>query len=91
MIGKWQIAVAVFLCSMLPAVAQTPPGASPVSSGTVHSSPEIPDKPRAWGDGQLPATNPSTNELSRQPSVGGRDTDGSDPSRPGQQGSQFKH
>jgi hypothetical protein len=36
------------------------------------------------------ATNPSTNEISKQPSVGGHDRDGSDPTRPGLQGSQFR-
>ena len=90
MIGAWRLASALLLCSSLSAAAQTLPGPSPVSSGTFHSSPETPDKPRNWGDGLRGATNPSTNELSRQPSVGGRDRDGSDPTRPGVQGSQFK-
>jgi hypothetical protein len=84
----WRVATAVVVLSVL--AAQSPPGPSPVSSGTYHSSPESPDKVRNWGDGIPPATNPSTNELSKQPSVGGRDTDGSDPTRPGLQGSQYK-
>jgi hypothetical protein len=86
----WRLAGALLVGSTLSAAAQSPPGASPVSRGTFHSSPETPDKPRSWGDGIPPATNPSTNELSRQPSVGGRDQDGSDPTRPGKQGSEFK-
>jgi hypothetical protein len=90
MISTWRLAGALLLCSTLSAAAQSLPGPSPVSSGTFHSSPESPDKPRSWGDGQLPARNPSTNELSKQPSVGGRDRDGTDPTRPGVQGSQFK-
>ena len=90
MIGLWRLMGALLFCSTLSAAAQSPPGPSPVSSGTIHSSPESPDKARAWGDGQPPATNPSTNELNKQPSVGGRDLDGSDPTRPGEQGSQFK-
>jgi hypothetical protein len=90
MIGTWRLAGAVLLCSTLAAAAQSLPGSSPVSSGTFHSSPETPDKPRSWGDGLPPATNPSTNQLTKQPSVGGHDRDGSDPTRPGAQGSQFK-
>src|SRR5262245_9795180 len=86
----WQLAGVFFLCSTLSAAAQNLPGPSPVSSGTFHSSPETPDKPRDWADGLPPARNPSTNELSKQPSVGGHDRDGTDPTRPGVQGSQFK-
>jgi hypothetical protein len=94
MIGTWPMAAtlagAFLLGSTLAAAAQNLPGPSPVSSGTFHSSPETPDKPRDWGDGLPPARNPSSNELSKQPSVGGRDRDGTDPTRPGLQGSQFK-
>ena len=91
MTGVWRVAgVVILLCSTLTAVAQTPPGPSPVAKGTSHSSPESPDKPKSWVDGQPPATNPSTNELAKQPSGGGRDPDGSDPSRPGAQGSEYK-
>ena len=87
----WRVAaLAALVSGTMVAAAQSPPGPSPVSSGTFHSSPEIPDKPRSWGDGLPPPTNPSTNELSKQPSVGGRDQDGSDPSRPAKQGSQFQ-
>ena len=90
MIGTWRLAAAFLLCSTLPAAAQSLPGPSPVSSGTLHSSPETPDKPRDWGDGLRSTTNPSSNELSKQPSVGGHDRDGSDPTRPGEQGSRFR-
>lgn len=90
MIGAWHLAGALLLSSTLFATAQNLPGPSPVSSGTTHSSPESPDNPRSWGYGMPATTNPSTNELSRQPSVGGRDLDGSDPTRPGEQGSQYK-
>lgn len=90
MIGTWRLAGVILLCSTLSVAAQTLPGASPVSSGTFHSSPESPDKPRDWGDGLRSTTNPSTNELGKQPSVGGHDRDGSDPTRPGVQGSLFK-
>jgi hypothetical protein len=88
----WRLAALLLVSCSLTATAQSqnPPGASPVSSGTIHSSPESPDKPRSWGDGQPAATNPSTNEPSKQPSAGGRDTDGSDPTRPGAQGRLFK-
>ncbi len=85
-----RLAAAALVSTTVTVVAQTLPGPSPVSSGTFHSSPETPDKPRSWGDGVPPSTNPSTNELSKQPSVGGRDQDGSDPTRPGKQGSQFQ-
>jgi hypothetical protein len=71
--------------------AEDLPGKSPVSSGIIHSSPETPDRPpidpaigRAW------STNPSTVDLLHQPSVGGRDPLGGDPSRPGDQGSQAR-
>lgn len=90
MFGVWRLAGACLLCSSLSAAAQGLPGPSPVSSGTTHSSPETPDKPAYQGEGLSPTTNPSTNELSKQPSVGGRDLDGSDPTRPGVQGSQSK-
>jgi len=90
MIGTLRLAGALLLCSTIGAAAQGLPGPSPVSSGTFHSSPETPDKPRDWGDGLRGATNPSTNDLSKQPSVGGHDRDGSDPTRPGLQGSQFR-
>ena len=90
MIGTWRLAGVFLLCSTLSAAAQSLPGPSPVSSGTFHSSPETPDKPRDWGDGLRAATNPSTNDLSKQPSVGGHDRDRSDPTRPGEQGSRFK-
>jgi hypothetical protein len=90
MIRTWQLAGALLVCSTIAAMAQSLPGPSPVSSGTVHSSPETPDRPRDWGDGLRGATNPSTNELSKQPSIGGHDRDGTDPTRPGVQGSQFK-
>lgn len=90
MVGAWRLASALLFCTTVIATAQGLPGLSPVSSGTFHSSPESPDKPRARDDGLPPTTNPSTNELSKQPSVGGRDVDGSDPTRPGVQGSQYK-
>jgi hypothetical protein len=90
MIGTWRLAGVLLVCGTLSAAAQGLPGPSPVSSGTFHSSPERPDKPRDWGDGLPSSTNPSTNELAKQPSVGGSDRDGSDPTRPGLQGSQFK-
>jgi hypothetical protein len=94
MIGAWRMAATlagvVLLGSTLSAAAQNLPGPSPASSGTFHSSPETPDKPRDWADGLPAARNPSTNELSKQPSVGGHDRDGTDPTRPGLQGSQFK-
>lgn len=89
MIGILRLAGAILVSSTLSVAAQNLPGPSPVSSGTVHSSPETPDKPRDWGDGLRSTTNPSTNELSKQPSVGGHDRDGTDPTRPGQQGSRF--
>lgn len=84
------LAAAIVVCAPLSALAQTPPGPSPVSHGTTHSSPESPDKPRNWGDGNVPATNPSTNELAKQPSVGGSDSWGGDPTRPGIEGSGYK-
>ncbi len=90
MFSALRLAAVLLAFSTVAAGAQNPPGPSPVSQGTLHSSPETPDKPRSWGDGQVPATNPSTNELSKQPSVGGRDPEGSDPTRPDKQGSQFK-
>src|SRR5262249_35854627 len=86
----WRLAAAALVSSTMAAAAQSPPGPSPVSSGTFHSSPERPDNPRSWGDGGPPSTNPSTNESSKEPSVGGSAQDGSDPTRPGIQGSQFK-
>lgn len=90
MTSALRLAAVLIICSSVSATAQSPPGPSPVSRGTLHSSPETPDKPKSWGDGQPPATNPSTNALDQQPSVGGRDLDGSDPTRPNQQGSQSK-
>ena len=87
MISVYRLALALLIGGTVSAAAQSLPGLSPVSSGTTHSSPESPDKPRNWGDGIPPATNPSTNDLSKQPSVGGRNQNGSDPTRPGTQGS----
>ena len=91
-ITVWRLVGVLLICNVLSTRAQTQnlPGASPVSSGTFHSSPESADKPRSWGDGQPAASNPSTNEPSEQPSAGGRDLDGSDPTRPGDQGRLFK-
>ena len=69
--------------------AEELPGKSPVSSGTIHSSPERPDKPIVDSEtGLVWSTNPSTVDLPRQPSVGGRDPIGGDPTRPGDQGSE---
>jgi hypothetical protein len=73
------------------APAQELPGKSPVSSGTIHSSPERPDKPIVDPEsGLVWSTNPSTVDLPNQPSVGGRDPIGGDPTRPGDQGSLWK-
>ncbi len=68
------------------------PGKSPVSSGTIHSSPESPDKPIVDPEtGLVWSTNPSTVDLQHQPSVGGRDSLGGDPTRPGNQGRETRH
>jgi hypothetical protein len=79
----------MLVAGMATASAQEKPGKSPVSSGTIHSSPETPDRPPYVGeDGRPSSTNPSTVDLPHQPSVGGRDPMGGDPTRPGNQGSE---
>src|SRR5450631_3319257 len=66
------------------AAAEELPGKSPVSSGTIHSSPERPDKPIVDPVTKLVwSTNPSTVDVPHQPSIGGRDPLGGDPTRPG--------
>ena len=71
--------------------ADDPPGKSPVSSGTIHSSPERPDKPIVDPvTGLVWSTNPSTVDPRHQPSVGGRDPLGGDPTRPGDQGREWR-
>ena len=83
------LAIPILATGISATSAEELPGKSPVSSGITHSSPETPDRPpidptigRAW------STNPSTVDLAHQPSVGGGDPLGGDPSRPGDQGSQ---
>jgi|KBSSwiStaDraftv2_1062776.scaffolds.fasta_scaffold1147114_2 hypothetical protein len=73
------------------AFAQGLAGRSPASSGVFHSSPERPDKPIVDPvTGLVWSTNPSTVDLPNQPSVGGRDPWGGDPTRPGDQGRNWR-
>jgi hypothetical protein len=79
----------ILLLGIGSALAEELPGKSPISSGISHSSPESPNRPPSdLANGQPWTTNPSTVELARQPSVGGRDSLGGDPTRPGHQGSE---
>jgi hypothetical protein len=89
---RWMLVVALTLAASGGiACAQDMPGKSPVSSGTFHSSPERPDQPIVNPvSGLVWSTNPSTVDLAHQPSVGGRDLWGGDPTRPGDQGRDWR-